>query len=321
MLEFARHIAQALKVQRFDDALQGYADWYALDPAYFTTGDVRRDEVRTHIHNAANLARKALYDRVSHLSHVSPRIAQALQYFFGLAAKQFQHALQQPAFFYIPDLPAKPFYEVDDIPGLAGLVSQLAQFSTELTALAEHSLEQYVDTSGPVPNTDDWQRIKARWLSTHLLRGDEPFVLADPRLAELQQLLTDPIVAHCPPHAAEAFVSTLLPQAEIPAHYGLSNLKLTVHLPLQVNAASCLTVGGEQRCWDAGTSVLIFDDSFLHSAFNHDATRRDVFIFDIWHPALSLAERDAVRDFMAQHRLWSAAYGSLAGLDARLLTP
>lgn len=272
----------------------------------------------THSRNAASLARKALYDRVHAVAACSARIDKALRYYFGLEPKQYEQPLQQPSFFYIPALPAKPFYAIEEIPGLAELVHKLRGFQDDLLVLAQSSYQQYVDTSGPVPNTTDWQQVKQKWLSTHLVRGDNKTAFTDYKLQLCQQVLEHPLVAHCPPHAAEAFVSSLLPGAEIPAHYGISNVKLTVHLPLRINTAACLQAGDEQRCWSEQLDAIVFDDSFLHSAANHGAERRDVLIFDVWHPDLSAEERNAIRHFMAQHQLWAEKYAKLAALDARL---
>lgn len=317
-LSYAQLAAQAVKAQQFDAALDIYANWLDAEPAFFLNITAAGPTAVTHIRNAASLARKALYDKVHSIAATSPRIDKALRFYFGLEPKQYEHLLQQPAFFYIPGLQAKPFYVIEEIPGLAELVSQLCSFQHDLLELAQSSYQQYVDTSGPVPGTTEWQQVKPKWLSTHLVRGDEKAIFTDYRLQQCQQLLDHVAVAHCPPHAAEAFVSSLLPGAEIPPHYGISNVKLTVHLPLRVNTAACLKVGDEQRCWSKQQNVIIFDDSFLHSAVNHGVERRDVLIFDVWHPALTTKEKDAIRHFMAQHQLWSEKYAKLAALDARL---
>ena len=315
---YAVQVLHALERQQYDLALELYSRWFDSEPDWFRLGDLTNRSLKTHLMNAGSLARKALFDKVQHLGHISPRIEQAISMFFGLRPKHFQQPLQQPSFFYIPDLTAKPFFSESDITGLSLFIQQLMPFTADLHQLAQLSYEQYVDTSGPVPNSSDWQAVKERWLSTHLLRGGEAFTFADPKIQALIKLLTHEVIADCPPHAAEAFVSSLLPGAQIPPHYGISNLKLTVHIPLQVNALSSLKVGEQQFCWEPETKVLIFDDSFLHSAQNLSTERRDVFIFDVWHPDLTQIERQVIRDFMTQHRLWSAQYAKLAGLDGRI---
>ncbi|MDP5141729.1 aspartyl/asparaginyl beta-hydroxylase domain-containing protein [Rheinheimera baltica] len=311
-------VAKAIKAQQFNAALDIYASWFDAEPAFFLSSKALGQTQQTHIKNAANLARKALYDKVQVITNVSSRINKAIRFYFGLEAKQFEQPLQQPSFFYIPGLPAKPFYTVEEIPGLADILVQLNGFKPDLLALGQNSYQQYVETSGPVPNTTDWQNVKQKWLSTHLLRGDKKTPFADSKLTECQKVLEHPTIAHCPPHAAEAFVSSLLCGAKIPAHYGISNVKLTVHMPLQVNAAAYLRAGDEQRYWSEHDKAIVFDDSFLHSAANQGGARRDVFIFDVWHPSLTVEEQNAIKHFMAEHQLWSEKYAKLAALDARL---
>jgi hypothetical protein len=318
VLNYSQLATDAVKAQRFDAALDIYASWFDAEPALFLNAKKSGMAAVTHTRNAASLARKALYDKVNGIAGCSTRIGKAVNYYFGLEEKRFQHALQQPAFFYVPDLNAKPFYTLDEIPGLADLVQQLRAFHPDLLTLAQRSFQHYVDTSGPVPSTEDWQKVKKNWLSTHLIRGDDKMDLTEPRLQQCQKTLEHSVVAHCPPHAAEAFVSSLLPGAEIPPHYGISNIKLTVHIPLHVNVSSWLRAGNEQFSWSVDSQVMIFDDSFLHSAANHGDSRRDVLIFDVWHPDLTDDEKSAIRHFMTQHKLWSEKYAKLAALDGRL---
>lgn len=317
--EFSKLAAEAVKCQRYDVALDVYARWFEFSPDFFdirTTLQNRSDVV--HIRNAANLARKALNDKIQPAYGVSQRLDKALAFFFGTEEKVFQNGLQKPAFFYIPDLPSKPFYQLDEIPGLAVVVKQLIKFKAELSKIALTNFQQYTDTTGPVPNTSDWQDIKSKWLSTHLIKGDVQVYSLNPEVIPCLHVFDADVVAHCPPHAAEVFISTLLPTAEIPPHFGVSNLKLTVHIPLSVNSSACLTVGGETMCWLSNQQAIVFDDSFLHSANNLGAERRDVLIFDVWHPQLTITEKQAICHFMAEHQRWSENYAKLAGLDAGL---
>ncbi len=314
---FAALAAKAVKEQDFVSALGIYANWYAANPAYFHN-TISDDSVReTHISNAANLARKKLYDNVLPALGVSDRIDKAVHFYFGLKTKSFSNLLQQPAFFYVPGLTAKPFYEVKEVTGLSEFIKSLQPFKKALSELSQKSFQHYVDQSGPVPATSGWQQVKQKWLSTHLLLGGNKTELNDASIKQCQQLFDDPLVANCPPHAAEVFVSSLLPSAEIPEHYGISNIKLTVHIPLQVNGSACLQAGKSNVCWHQSLDAIVFDDSFLHSASNHGVERRDVLIFDVWHPDLANAEKNAIRHFMAQHQLWSEKYAKLAALDAR----
>jgi len=102
----------------------------------------------------------------------------------------------------------------------------------------------------------------------------------------------------------EAFLSILKPRTRIPPHFGLANYRLTVHLPLIVPAGCGVAVAGEARETRFGRP-MIFDDSYEHSAWNNSEAARIVLIFEIWHPALSAAERTAVTGMLSRYNLLS----------------
>jgi len=97
-----------------------------------------------------------------------------------------------------------------------------------------------------------------------------------------------------PGRGPTAFFSILDAHTHIPAHSGVTNTRLTVHLPLIVPPKCRFRVGGETREWRAGTA-WVFDDTIEHEAWNDSDSERIVFIIDVWNPNLTSAERDHVR--------------------------
>jgi aspartyl/asparaginyl beta-hydroxylase (cupin superfamily) len=91
-----------------------------------------------------------------------------------------------------------------------------------------------------------------------------------------------------------AFFSILDAHTHIPAHCGITNTRLTVHLPLIVPPQCRFRVGSETRDWEPG-KAWVFDDTIEHEAWNDSDTPRAILIFDVWNPFLSDAERDLVR--------------------------
>jgi aspartate beta-hydroxylase len=103
------------------------------------------------------------------------------------------------------------------------------------------------------------------------------------------------------------------PGTHLRAHCGPSNLRLRVHLGVDVPSAGGwnIRVGDEVRQWREG-ECLVFDDSWEHEVW-HEATPGDaqrmggpagpgagcgadsrarvVLIVDIWHPAIPFPER------------------------------
>ncbi|XP_072945078.1 uncharacterized protein Asph isoform X2 [Epargyreus clarus] len=84
--------------------------------------------------------------------------------------------------------------------------------------------------------------------------------------------------------------SALSGGTHVRAHVGPTNCRLRLHLALSNTQGAYLRVGHETRQWEVG-KVLMFDDSFEHEVWHNGTATRLVLIVDVWHPALSPAER------------------------------
>ena len=109
-----------------------------------------------------------------------------------------------------------------------------------------------------------------------------------------------------------AFLSRLAPRTRIPAHNGVTNARVTVHLPLIVPEACGFRVGGETRAWREG-EAWVFDDTIDHEAWNDSDEPRLILIFDVWHPMLAADERLWLAAMLG---VYDAHYG-LAGSESR----
>lgn len=207
----------------------------------------------------------------------------------------FRSPLQQPTFLYYPSLTPQAWFDGAMVPELDRLRGTIAPVAEELRGFigSAHVFKPYVGADAAKDTL--WRGLSGSdaWSSIHLVKGG---AVSD-HLAGLpltKDMLDRAPLAQCPPHAPECFVSRLSPGVVLPPHHGVSNIKLTVHLPVRLPPAACsITVGGETRRWVEG-EFLVFDDSFLHSAENRSDASREVLIFDIWHPDLSAAERDGL---------------------------
>jgi Aspartyl/Asparaginyl beta-hydroxylase len=109
-----------------------------------------------------------------------------------------------------------------------------------------------------------------------------------------------------------AFFSTLHPQSKIQAHVSPMNLRLRIHLPLEVpvNGAEedsdgmpkCgIRVANQVQTWTRD-KALVLDDSYDHEVWNNTDHKRVLFLLDMWHPDISLKERmDIVGMFKHAH--------------------
>lgn len=311
-------IAIMVEKAEYDSALSAYASLFKQYPEFLSPKDEEPlTKFRaTHIHNAANLSRRALYNACHHIGSTS-RIKQAVNMLCGVERKFYQHEAQKPSFLFIPDLPSSPFSETSEVEGLQDLVDKLSSSKEAFLSCIKYANDNYVHEIGEVPKSDDWKKLSENWSSMHLMKGGHFTEHAKRLPHDLISLLNSPLLAHCPTHAPEVVISVLKPKAYIPPHYGISNIKWTLHIPLVVNDNAYLDVAGEKRTWSAKTEALLFDDSFVHSAENPADAARAVLIIDIWNPHLTEVEKQDIQMLMREYSNWSAHFGALAVLDKR----
>jgi len=99
--------------------------------------------------------------------------------------------------------------------------------------------------------------------------------------------------------------SALAPQTHITPHYGYSNAKLRCQLPLRVPGRCRLKVG-EHEIEQREGKCIVFDDSFLHSAWNDSDEPRFVLVFDFFHPDLTPEEVQYLSRLATERQLGKA---------------
>lgn len=223
------------------------------------------------------------------------RIDRALSRFYGQAAPQPTHPLQQPTMLWLPGLPDQAWFEREQFPFLQALEGASAQIREELLGVLadENEFIPYVDMPDGAPAAAIWRSLNRspNWGSYHLYRHGERVEAHCQRCPTTVALFDSLPVMRIADHSPEVFFSVLRPKTHIPPHTGVINGRLTVHLPLIVpEDCGALRAGEEARGWREG-ECLIFDDSFVHEAWNQSEQTRVVLIFDIWNPYLSEAER------------------------------
>lgn len=230
---------------------------------------------------------QALHRHLSRLA-THPRYRRWLDVYFGYVPAGFRSPLQQPNFLYYPELPPVPWLDPGAIPALARLRDAIPCVRDEIVAWCEgRAMRPYVGSEAAVDAR--WNELagQSEWSSIHLL-GRNAGEAASPLdgLPATRAFLEAAPLADFPPHAPECFVSKLAPGVVLPEHYGLSNIKLTVHLPIDIPPQGCsITVAQMTREWP-DDDFLVFDDSFLHTAANRSDRPRTVLILDVAHPLL-----------------------------------
>jgi aspartate beta-hydroxylase len=248
------------------------------------------------------------------------RIDRALARVYGEPAPKPTHPLQQPSLLFVPDLPDQAWFERAQFPFLAALEAATEMILDELLGvLADQSdLVPYVDMPDTAPAAEMWRGLNRSpaWSAYHLYRHGERVDAHCARCPKTVALLESLPLMRIPEHAPEILFSVLKPHTHIPPHTGVINGRLTVHLPLIVpENCGALRAGDEQRRWRVG-ECLIFDDSFVHEAWNDSDQTRVVLILDAWNPHLSEPEREALSIAIAELGYFNRRHNSDANPDA-----
>jgi aspartyl/asparaginyl beta-hydroxylase (cupin superfamily) len=204
----------------------------------------------------------------------------------------------EPTFMYFPEIPTVEFFDRDEFPWLGAIEAASDEIRAELISVLvsdREGLEPYVAYREGVP-LNQWRELNKsrRWSAYFLWNQSVPQPAHQARCPRTVELLKAAPQCDVAARGPTAFFSVLDANTRIPPHTGVTNTRLTVHLPLIVPPNCGFRVGSETREWVAG-QAWVFDDTIEHEAWNLSDTARGILIFDIWNPFLTAAERDLVR--------------------------
>ena len=233
--------------------------------------------------------------REQHGGQAQPRVDMCLEQLMG--KRRAYHS--QPTWMYFPELPAIEFFDRTMFPWLDPLEAAAGEIRTELLRVLvadREGLQPYIDFPAGLP-LDQFKELNRsrKWSAYFLWNQSQPQPGHIARCPVTARTLED-VVPRCrvSGRAPTAFFSILDPDTRIPAHTGVTNTRLTVHLPLVVPPNCGFRVGATTREWVPGRA-WVFDDTIEHEAWNLSDTPRAILIFDIWNPLLTPAERDMIQ--------------------------
>jgi len=209
--------------------------------------------------------------------------------------------LQQPKYFFYPELPHVQFFDRRSFPWVDTLEGEFEAIRAEAQALIEADVgfEPYVQRDPNRPAFDPRGLMdNPNWGAFYLVKDGAPVAqnaaLCPRTFAALGQVPLCRLENRTP----AVLFSLLRPGTRIPPHHGFTNARVIAHLPLIVPRDCALRVGNETRAWREG-EVMIFDDSIEHEAWNRSGAPRIVLIFDVWRPELSAQERHLIAEMLA----------------------
>jgi len=221
---------------------------------------------------------------------------------------KFKNEQQQPHLFYVPDLEAAPVFDSSLYPWCQQLEEAHEAITEEYYRLARNPNvvgEPYIDANASALGSS-WKPLigSENWTSLHLYKDEH----SNPHLIE-QLPLTCAALENVPllttrGQPREVLFSVLMGEQHIPAHFGLANTDMTVHLPLITSGNAGIKVAGRDHLWQQG-EIFLFDDSFLHESWNANSEPRVNLLFGAWHPDLSAHERKAVAASFESRQAWN----------------
>lgn len=232
--------------------------------------------------------------RSKHVDEDQSRFDQAIGRLVGKA----QIYTPQPTFLYFPKLPPLEFYPRSDYPWLSAFEAATEEIAAEFQRVyagSQTELKPYIAYGDGAP-IDQWKDLNhsPRWSAYFLWKDGKP---VDSHIAQCPRtaaLLSQAPMLDLPGYGPSAFFSVLEPHTRIPAHTGVTNSRLIVHVPLVIPPGCGFRVGSETREWRPG-HAWVFDDSIEHEAWNDSDQVRAILIFDIWNSFMTAAERDMTR--------------------------
>jgi aspartate beta-hydroxylase len=231
-------------------------------------------------------------------------------------------ARQRPRFFYFPDLPNQPYQD----PFLHTWATQL-QSSFEvirndaLRVFAEDTqFRPFLEKRADRPNPEHIKGVGATpsWEAFFFYRHGERFDDNHARCPATSALLESIDLCRISEQAPEICFSVLRPGTEILPHYGVSNVRLVMHLPLVVPEKCALNlIDAGEHSWKEGQLVM-FDDTYQHEAWNHSVSPRIVLLMDCWNPHLTPVERVAVKQLVEMITAFQLADRASQAVEAQL---
>ena len=192
----------------------------------------------------------------------------------------------RPSLAHYPGLPSRAWYDTATLPVAVELERAAPQIRAEYAAL---------DRSGFAPEHEPIERTGA-W---------DVFILYERGRKHDERTRRCPTVAGIVEGhrtvrslAGLVYFSRLAPHTRVAPHTGPTNLRVRIHLGIDVPPGCGIRAGGVTMTWRAGACIA-FDDSLPHEVWNDSDRDRIVLVVDVWHPDLS---DDEVRLIDGLHR-------------------
>jgi len=278
----ARNRADMLDAEAM--AILGFGDEQLFRAMSTKMRDLRTKYLKQSINKSSNNIESTEYFRIN----------RALSGYLGEANVFSSFATQQPKVIYIPGLDTGGFLDAQSHPIVPALKSAFLDIQAEFDELMndQQVLKPFMGHTGQ----DDLKTYvsgneKASWDAFFFYRHGTRFEAAQQKCPNTSKVLELIDLCRIDGQSPEICFSVLQPGSRIEPHFGVTNARVVVHLPLRVPDGCYLELTNVGRHYWKEGEPLVFDDTFEHSALNPSDKRRGILLMDAWHPNLSMVER------------------------------
>jgi aspartate beta-hydroxylase len=240
------------------------------------------------------------------------RIERAVSGYLRLTELTPPDPMQRPRFLYIPGLPTSPYLDTSLQPWTPQLRNAFPAVRAEAASLLTEGrdLEEFINVQGEDHIGNYLGGLRPSWDAFFFYRRGQRYDENHRRCPRTSALLESIDLTRIPGQTPEICFSVLAPDTHILPHHGVTNARTVMHLPLIVppNCALNLVDRGTHH-WIEGEPVM-FDDTFLHEAWNRSESVRVILLMDCWNPHLTAAERAAVVTLSQAIGVLDVAYAS-----------
>jgi aspartate beta-hydroxylase len=291
-------VTQSL-LARFESLAQAQAAGVWRNPQ--STPDHLIDPIRSAVH-ALRTRRREVFShlmqplRDRHGGSALARIDGAIKGYLGEVDATPADPMQRPRFIYIPGLPSQPFMEPMLHDWAPRLRAAFDDIRGEAVALATevHPLEPFVEVRTGDRIENYLGGLQPSWDAFFFYRHGQRYQENHLRCPRTSAVLESLDLVRIPGQTPEVCFSVLAPGTHILPHHGVTNARAVMHLPLIVPPDCALNlVQRGTHPWKEGELVM-FDDTFLHEAWNRSDSVRIILLMDCWNPHLQAPEREAV---------------------------
>jgi aspartate beta-hydroxylase len=204
---------------------------------------------------------------------------------------------QKPRFFFFPGLPSLPYLDPMTQPWSSKLSAEYPAIRSEALDLLARSqgFEDFVRLRQGDRMDNYLGGVRPSWEAYFFFRHGRRFEDHHAECPRTSQTLSTVELCEIEDHAPEICFSLLAPGTTIKPHYGVTNVRSVMHLPLVVPDGCALNVvGAGEHVWREG-QLMMFDDTFQHEAWNRSSEPRLILLMDCWNPSLAPIERSAVK--------------------------